>query len=108
MNFKVLTVFLILQTSRSHIPVCGHEVDERLVLALLKDITGPLLDPFQFAYRAAGLWMMQSTWDYIISCNISTDLRILFVDFSSPSIPSKVRSLSTKTNSLCVYKHTWQ
>ncbi len=25
---------------------------ERLVLAYLKDITGPLLDPLQFAYRA--------------------------------------------------------
>ncbi len=32
--------------------VCGHEVFEKLVLAHLKDITGPLLDPLQFAYRA--------------------------------------------------------
>ncbi|KAI3355997.1 hypothetical protein L3Q82_017268, partial [Scortum barcoo] len=46
---------------------------ERLVLAHLKDITGPLLDPLQFAYRGKqGQWMMQSTWDCTTSCNTLT------------------------------------
>ncbi len=36
---------------------------ERLVLAHLKDITGPLLAPLQLVYEPTGLWMMQSTWD---------------------------------------------
>ncbi|KAL0185672.1 hypothetical protein M9458_017342, partial [Cirrhinus mrigala] len=59
---------------------------ERLVLAFLKDITGPLLDPLQFAYRAN---------------------RILFVDFSSafntiiPDIlQNKLSQLSVPT-SIC-------
>ncbi len=60
---------------------------ERLGLAYLKDITGPLLDPLQFAYRAnrsvndavnIGLhYLLQHLdrpWTYV---------RILFVDFSS-------------------------
>ncbi len=38
------------QMARS--PVYITKSFERLVLAYLKDITGPLLDPLQFAYRA--------------------------------------------------------
>jgi len=60
---------------------------ERLVLAHLKDITGPLLDPFQFAYRAnrsvddavnMGLHYILQHLD-----RPGTYARILFVDFSS-------------------------
>ena len=60
---------------------------ERLVLAHLKDITGPLLDPLQFAYRAnrsvddavnMGLHYILQHLD-----RLGTYARILFVDFSS-------------------------
>ncbi|CAM4570023.1 unnamed protein product [Leuciscus chuanchicus] len=60
---------------------------ERLVLAYLKDITGPLLDPFKFAYRAnrsvddavnMGLHYILQHLD-----RPGTYARILFVDFSS-------------------------
>ncbi|KAK3513027.1 hypothetical protein QTP70_000185 [Hemibagrus guttatus] len=46
---------------------------ERLVLAYLKNITGPLLDPLQFAYRANRSVMMQSTWDCTSSYSIWTN-----------------------------------
>lgn len=60
---------------------------ERLVLSHLKDITGPLLDPLQFAYRAnrsvddavnMGLHYILHHLD-----SPGTYARILFVDFSS-------------------------
>ncbi|KAL0150862.1 hypothetical protein M9458_053781 [Cirrhinus mrigala] len=60
---------------------------ERLVLAYLKDITGPLLDPLQFAYRPnrsvddavnMGLHYIHQHLD-----KPGTYARILFVDFSS-------------------------
>ncbi|KAL0150482.1 hypothetical protein M9458_054299 [Cirrhinus mrigala] len=60
---------------------------EKLVLAYLKDITGPLLDPLQFAYRAnrsvddavnMGLHFILQHLD-----KSGTYVRILFVDFSS-------------------------
>ncbi len=60
---------------------------EKLVLAHLKDITGPLLDPLQFAYRA------NRSVDDAVSVGLQyvlqyldrpgTYVRILFVDFSS-------------------------
>ncbi len=59
---------------------------ERLVLAYLKDITGPLLDPLQFAYKAnrsvddavnMGLHFILQHLD-----RPGTYVRILFVDFS--------------------------
>ncbi|KAK3550116.1 hypothetical protein QTP86_020664 [Hemibagrus guttatus] len=60
---------------------------ERLVLAYLKNITGPLLDPLQFAYRAnrsvddavnMGLHFILQHLD-----KSGTYVRLLFVDFSS-------------------------
>ncbi len=60
---------------------------EKLVLAYLKDITGPLLDPLQFAYREnrsvddavnMGLHYILQHLD-----QSGTYVRILFVDFSS-------------------------
>ncbi|KAK3535797.1 hypothetical protein QTP70_021110 [Hemibagrus guttatus] len=60
---------------------------ERLVLAYLKNITGPLLDPLQFAYRAnrsvddavnMGLHFILQHLD-----KSGTYMRLLFVDFSS-------------------------
>ncbi len=60
---------------------------EKLVLAYLKDITGPLLEPLQFAYRAnrsvddavnMGLHYILEHLD-----KSGTYVRILFVDFSS-------------------------
>uniref|UniRef100_A0A9J7ZPZ6 Reverse transcriptase domain-containing protein n=1 Tax=Cyprinus carpio carpio TaxID=630221 RepID=A0A9J7ZPZ6_CYPCA len=60
---------------------------EKLVLAYLKDITGPLLDPLQFAYQAnrsvddainMGLHFILQHLD-----KTGTYVRILFVDFSS-------------------------
>ncbi|KAL0151642.1 hypothetical protein M9458_053043 [Cirrhinus mrigala] len=74
---------------------------ERLVLAYLKDITGPLLDPLQFAYRAnrfvddavnMGLHYILQHLD-----KPGTYARILFVDFSSAFntiIPDILQSLS--------------
>ncbi len=60
---------------------------EKLVLAHLKDITGPLLDPLQFAYRAnrsvddAVNMGLQYVLQHLNSPG--TYVRILFVDFSS-------------------------
>ncbi|KAK9513240.1 hypothetical protein VZT92_026789 [Zoarces viviparus] len=60
---------------------------ERLVLTHLKNITGPLLDPLQFAYRAnrsvddavnMGQHYMLQHLD-----SPGTYARVLFVDFSS-------------------------
>ncbi|KAL0154303.1 hypothetical protein M9458_050416, partial [Cirrhinus mrigala] len=84
---------------------------ERLVLAFLKDITGPLLDPLQFAYRAnrsvddavnMGLHYILQHLD-----KPGTYARILFVDFSSafntiiPDIlQNKLSQLSVPT-SIC-------
>ncbi|KAI3374584.1 hypothetical protein L3Q82_021157 [Scortum barcoo] len=47
---------------------------KRLVLAHLKDITGPLLwiDPCSLPTGQTDQWMMQSTWDCTTSCNTST------------------------------------
>ncbi len=71
---------------------------EKLVLAHLKDITGPSLDPLQFAYRAnrsvddavnMGLLYVLQHLD-----RPGTYVRILFVDFSSafntiiPNLPN--------------------
>ncbi len=60
---------------------------EKLELAHLKDITGPLLDPLQFVYRA------NRSVDYAVNMGLhyvlqhidrpGTYVRILFVDFSS-------------------------
>ncbi len=82
---------------------------EKLVLAYLKDITGPLLDPLQFAYRAnrsvddavnMGLHYVLQHLD-----RPGTYVRILFVDFSSAFntiIPSllqpKLTQLSVPTS----------
>ncbi len=82
---------------------------ERLVLAYLKDITGPLLDPLQFAYRAnrsvndavnMGLHYVLQHLD-----RPGTYVRILFVDFNSAFntiIPSllqpKLTQLSVPTS----------
>ncbi|KAI5107608.1 gastrula zinc finger protein XlCGF28.1-like, partial [Silurus meridionalis] len=60
---------------------------KRLVLAYLKDITGPLLDPFQFVYRAKRLAdnVVNMGLHYILQHldRPGTYRRILFVDFSS-------------------------
>ncbi|MCI4377047.1 hypothetical protein PGIGA_G00199020 [Pangasianodon gigas] len=84
---------------------------ERLVLAYLKDITGPLLDPLQFAYRAKrsvddavnmGLHYILQHLD-----KPGTHARILFVDFSSTfntiipdTLLNKLTQLSVPT-SIC-------
>ncbi|KAK3523309.1 hypothetical protein QTP86_029514 [Hemibagrus guttatus] len=60
---------------------------ERLVLAYMKDITGPLLDPLQFAYRANRSVddTVNMGLHYILQYleKPGTYVRILFVDFSS-------------------------
>ncbi len=84
---------------------------ERLVFAHLKDITGPLLDPLQFAYRAnrsvddavnMGLHHILQHLD-----KPGTYARILFVDFSSAfntiipdTLQNKLTQLSVPT-SIC-------
>ncbi len=84
---------------------------ERLVLAYLKDTTGPLLDPLQFAYRAnrsvddavnMGLHFILQHLD-----RPGTYVRILFVDFSSAfntiipdTLQNKLTQLSVPT-SIC-------
>ncbi len=82
---------------------------ERLVLAYLKDTTGPLLDPLQFAYRAnrsvddavnMGLHFILQHLD-----RPGTYVRILFVDFSSAfntiipdTLQNKLTQLSIPTS----------
>ncbi len=82
---------------------------ERLVLAYLKDITGPLLDPLQFAYRAnrsvddtvnMGLHFILQHLD-----RPGTYVRILFVDFCSvfntiitDTLQNKLTQLSIPTS----------
>ncbi len=60
---------------------------ERLVLAYLKDITRPLLDPLQFAYRAKGSVddSVNVGLDYILQHldKPGNYARIVFVDFNS-------------------------
>ncbi|KAL0194049.1 hypothetical protein M9458_012345, partial [Cirrhinus mrigala] len=79
---------------------------EKLVLAYLKDITGPLLDPLQFAYRAnrsvddavnLGLHFILQHLD-----RPGTYVRILFVDFSSAFNTIIPTLLQTKLNQLSV------
>ncbi|KAL0162157.1 hypothetical protein M9458_041553 [Cirrhinus mrigala] len=79
---------------------------EKLVLAYLKDITGPLLDPLQFAYRAnrsvddavnMGLHFILQHLD-----RPGTYVRILFVDFSLAFNTIIPTLLQTKLNQLSV------
>ncbi len=65
---------------------CGHEAILKMVLTYLKNITRPLLDPLQFAYRAnrsvddavnMGLHYILQHLD-----RPGIYMRILFVDFS--------------------------
>ncbi|KAI2648520.1 putative RNA-directed DNA polymerase from transposon BS [Labeo rohita] len=79
---------------------------EKLVLAYLKDITGPLLDPLHFAYRAnrsvddavnMGLHFILQHLD-----RPGTYVRILFVDFSSAFNTIIPILLQTKLNQLSV------
>ncbi len=61
---------------------------EKLVLALLKDITGPLLDPLQFACRAnRSVDDAVNMGQHYVLQHLDRPgayVRILFVDFSSP------------------------
>ncbi len=79
---------------------------KRLVLAYLKDITGPLLDPLQFAYRAnrsvddavnMGLHYILQHLD-----RPGTYVRILFVDFSSAFNTIIMDTLHNKLTQLSV------
>ncbi|KAK3541538.1 hypothetical protein QTP86_029174, partial [Hemibagrus guttatus] len=79
---------------------------ERLVLAYLKNITGPLLDPLQFAYRAnrsvddavnMGLHFILQHLD-----KSGTYVRLLFVDFSSAFNTIIPTLLQTKLSQLSV------
>ncbi|KAL0159806.1 hypothetical protein M9458_043531, partial [Cirrhinus mrigala] len=79
---------------------------EKVVLAYLKDITGPLLDPLQFAYRANG------SVDDAVNMGLhfilqhldrpGTYVRILFVAFSSAFNTIIPTLLQTKLNQLSV------
>ncbi|KAI2651682.1 hypothetical protein H4Q32_014408 [Labeo rohita] len=79
---------------------------EKLVLAYLKNISGPLLDPLQFSYRAnrsvddavnMGLHFILQHLD-----KIGNYVRILFVDFSVAFNTIIPTLLQTKLNQLCV------
>ncbi|KAK3517791.1 hypothetical protein QTP70_018947 [Hemibagrus guttatus] len=79
---------------------------ERLVLAYLKNITVPLLDPLQFAYRAnrsvddavnMGLYFILQHLD-----KSGTYVRLLFVDFSSAFNTIIPTLLQTKLTQLSV------
>ncbi len=79
---------------------------ERLVLAYLKDITRPLLDPLQFAYRANRSVDDALNMDCITSCNTSTNLGITQGSYlwtsAQPSIPSRLTFSQTNWHSsLC-------
>lgn len=85
---------------------------ERLVLTHLKDITGPLLDPLQFAYRAnrsvddavnMGLHHILQHLD-----SPGTYARILFVDLSSAFNTIIPELLLTKLTQLTVPASTCQ
>ena len=85
---------------------------ERLVLSHLKDITDPLLDPLQFAYRAnrsaddainMGLHYILQHLD-----TAGTYARILFVDFSSAFNTIVPDILHTKLTQLTVPSSTCQ
>ncbi|KAK3539102.1 hypothetical protein QTP86_024036, partial [Hemibagrus guttatus] len=79
---------------------------KRLVLAYLKNITGPLLDPLQFAYRA------NSSMDNAFNMGLhfilqhldksGTYVRLRFVDFSSPFNTIIPTLLQTKLTQLSV------
>ncbi len=79
---------------------------ERLVLAYLKDTTGPLLDPLQFAYRA------NRSVDDVVNMELhfilqnldkpGTYVRILFVDFSSAFNTIILDTLQNKLTQLSV------
>ncbi len=79
---------------------------EKLVLAYLKDISGPLLDPLQFAYRTNR--SMDDTVNmglhYILQHldKSGTYMRILFVDFSSACNTIIPTLLQTKLTQLSV------
>ncbi len=84
---------------------------ERLVLAYLKNITGPLLDPLQFAYRVnrslddsgnMGLHLILQHLD-----KTGTYARILFVDFSLAFITIIPTLLQTKLTQLSVPSSIW-
>ncbi|KAI2643773.1 putative RNA-directed DNA polymerase from transposon BS [Labeo rohita] len=79
---------------------------EKLVLAYLKDITGPLLDSFQFAYRANRSVddTVNMALHYILQHLDRTGnyARILFVDFSSAFNTIMPDLLSDKPPSGCV------
>ncbi len=81
----------------------------RLVLVYLKDITGPLLYPLQFAYRAKGsLDDAVNMGLHVILQHLDrpgTYVRILFVDFSSAfntiipdTLQNKLTQLSVPTS----------
>ncbi|KAK9522982.1 hypothetical protein VZT92_019435 [Zoarces viviparus] len=85
---------------------------ERLVLTHLKNITGPLLDPLQFAYRAnrsvddavnMGLHYMLQHLD-----SPGTYARVLFVDFSSAFNTIIPAILQSKLSQLTVPASTCQ
>ncbi|KAL0157261.1 hypothetical protein M9458_048507, partial [Cirrhinus mrigala] len=84
---------------------------EKLVLAYLKDITGPLLDPLQLAYRAnrsmdnavnMGLHFILQHLD-----ESGTYVRIMFVNFSStfntiiPTLPQTKLTQFSVLISIC-------
>ncbi|KAI2646110.1 putative RNA-directed DNA polymerase from transposon BS [Labeo rohita] len=79
---------------------------EKLVLAYLKDITGPLLDSFQFAYRANRSVddTVNMALHYILQHLDRTGnyARILFVDFSSAFNTIMPDLLSDKLTQLSV------
>ncbi|KAI2661499.1 putative RNA-directed DNA polymerase from transposon BS [Labeo rohita] len=80
---------------------------EKLVLAYLKDITGPLLDSFQFAYRPANRSVddaVNMALHYILQHLDRTGnyARILFVDFSSAFNTIMPDLLSDKLTQLSV------
>ncbi|KAK3566876.1 hypothetical protein QTP86_004772 [Hemibagrus guttatus] len=79
---------------------------ERLVLAYLKNITGPLLDPLQFAYQAN--WSVDDAVNmglHFILQHLDksgTYVRLLFVDFSSAFDTIIPTLLQTKLTQLSV------
>lgn len=83
---------------------------ERLVLSRLKDITGPLLDPLQFAYRVNRLEDdAVNIGLYYILHHLETPetyARILFVDFSSAFNTIAPELLHHKLSQLTVHAFT--
>ncbi|KAL0150899.1 hypothetical protein M9458_053818 [Cirrhinus mrigala] len=66
---------------------------EKLVLAYLKDITRPLVDPLQFAYRANSIWINQEVRILSVGFSLAFNtiiLNLLLLKLTKLSVPTSI------------------